>query len=146
MCSQVNQEALLIFMERTLVVAPRYGPVPLEIRIFQIDIHCRFPATLRIPLRHLEYHIDPDDLLSNSCILHYEDLSTLLSLRVVCQSIIWTAPDSTAPYEQAYDELRDLMRSYLSESDIFTHLGDEPVTGRRICFYLRQGPKIVYKN
>ena len=146
-CSQLRHEAIPVFMQNTLVVAPRHSPLPFgfgpahDTWLSSVQYHLR--------LRHLEYHITPSDAKEDSKLIYSGLLVSLETLRVVCSSIRWMQPaiggSRFYDYDRTRDCLRNMMKGYLAASENFTYLAEETVAGRRICFYLCRGPMITKK-
>lgn len=151
-CSQITSEAYPVFMQNTLVVAPRHSPLPLGFgRGFYRDSELLLHEPFRMKVHHLEYHASPSDLFHRKLgIIAKGHLLSLQSLRVISSAMVLTDTfeddsHSKRMFKRWHGYIRNMMISYLSLSTIFTYLADESVDGRRICFHLYKGTKITKK-
>ena len=138
-------------MQNTLVVAMPRGPLLLGLWLASDSCTARLPQAIFIRnFRNFEHHITPFDALNCTDIMAKQLVESLHSLKIVCSCLMWSYPDimrgsREVKYGVAHAKLRHVMIQYLSESQFFTYLADDSVDGKRICFSLRQGPKITRK-
>ena len=141
-CGTIFVEASPILMDQTTMVAPRQSPVPLAFGREYRSIYNWRSEIFTLRFLHLELHIQPELLCVGKDIIHKEYLGMLKSLRLISSSILWTghfeAEESylTGMYPVVHGQAKEFMLSYLARSRNFTHLADESVVGRQICFHL----------